>query len=155
MCTSSVRIVMQLDTWMNSAWGLSIRSIRHAHWPLFLWHVWRHSLKFCWYISSLILLLHCYLTVTCREKPNVLAVLQSQLISRTSTWCVRPLYMHRWIIMTHTLVTEIKKKLTQSDIGKHLAFHRDKTSKITVCLSILPQMQEPSPSLCRNPISIW
>jgi hypothetical protein len=47
MCTSSVRRVMQLDIWMKSPWGLSIRSIRHAHWPLFLWHVWHHSLKFC------------------------------------------------------------------------------------------------------------
>jgi len=47
MCTRSVRRVMQLDTWINLAWRVSFRSIRHAHWPLFLWHVWHHSLKFC------------------------------------------------------------------------------------------------------------
>jgi len=47
MCTRCVRRVMQLDTWMNTAWRLSFRSIRHAHRPLFLWHVWHHSLKFC------------------------------------------------------------------------------------------------------------
>jgi len=47
MCTRSVRWVMQLDTWLNLAWRLSFRSIRHAHWPLCLWHVWHHSLKFC------------------------------------------------------------------------------------------------------------
>ena len=47
MCTRSVRKVMQLNTWMNMAWRLSFRLIRHAHWPLFLWHVWHHSLKFC------------------------------------------------------------------------------------------------------------
>jgi len=47
MCTRSVRRVTQLHTWMNIAWRLSFRSIRHAHWPLFLWHVWHHSLKFC------------------------------------------------------------------------------------------------------------
>jgi len=47
MCTRSVRRVMQLDTWMNLAWWLSFRSIRHAHWPLCPWHIWHHSLKFC------------------------------------------------------------------------------------------------------------
>jgi len=47
MCTRSVQGVMQLDTWMNLAWWLSFRSIHHAHWLLFLWHVWHHSLKFC------------------------------------------------------------------------------------------------------------
>jgi hypothetical protein len=46
-CTRSVRRVMQLDTWLNLAWWLSFRSILHAHWPLFPWHVWHHSLKFC------------------------------------------------------------------------------------------------------------
>ena len=46
MCTRSVRRVVQLDTWMNVAWQLSFKSICHAHWPLFLWHVWHHSLKF-------------------------------------------------------------------------------------------------------------
>jgi len=29
--------------------------------------------------------------------------------SRTFTWCVRPLHMHRWIIMSHNFVTVIKK----------------------------------------------
>jgi len=47
MFTRSVRKVMQLDTWMNTAWRLSFRLIRHAHGPLFLWHLWHHSLKFC------------------------------------------------------------------------------------------------------------
>jgi len=47
LCTRSLRRVMQLDGWMNLAWRLSFRSIRHAHWPLFQWHVWHHSLKFC------------------------------------------------------------------------------------------------------------
>jgi len=49
--------------------------------------------------------------------------------------------MHRQIIMTHNFVTEIKKKLTGSEIGKQLAFQPDRTSKITVCISILPQTQ--------------
>jgi len=154
MCTRSVRRVMQLDTWMNTAWWLSFKSIRHANWPLLLWHVWHHSLKFCEHTSSLILLLLCHLTVSCRIKSNVMAVLQPDLDFRTFTWCVRPLHMHRWIIMSHNLVTEIKEKLTRSKIGKQLAFHHDQTSKGAVCTAILPQTQEPSPYLRRNPISI-
>jgi len=47
MCTRSVRGVMQLDTWINLAWQLSFRSIRHAHWLLSQWHVWHRPLKFC------------------------------------------------------------------------------------------------------------
>jgi len=117
LCTRSVRRVMQLDTCMNLAWQLSFRSIRHAHWPLFLWHLSHHSLKFCYRILSLILLLNCHLTATCRKTPHVLAVLQAELESRTFRWCVRPLHMHRRIIMSHNFVTEFKKQLTCSEIG--------------------------------------
>jgi hypothetical protein len=109
MCTRCVRQVMQLDTWMNSEWRLSFISIRGPHWPHFLWHVWHHSLKFCYHISSLTLLLLCCLTVTCTRKLNVWAVLQCNLDFRMFTWCVRPLHMHRQIIISHNLVTEIKK----------------------------------------------
>jgi len=155
MCTRSVRRVMQFDTWMHLPWRMSFRSIRHAHWPLFLWNVWHRSLKFWYHISSLILLLHCHFIVTCRKKLLILAILQCDVNSRTFTWCIRPLHMQRQIIMSHNFVTEIKNKLTRSEIGKQLAFQRDRTSQITVCISILPQTQEPSPSLRRNPISIW
>jgi len=155
MCTRSVRRVMQLVTWMNLALQLSFRSIRHAHWPLFLWHVWHHSLKFCSHILSLILHLLCHVTVTCKKKPKVMAVIQPNFDSRTFTWSVRPLHIHRRIIMSHNLVTQIKKKLTHSKISKQLAFHHDQMSKITVCTSIVEQTQELSPSLRQNPISIW
>ena len=155
MCTRSVRWVVQLDTWMNTAWQLSFRSISHANWPLLLWHVWHHSLKFCYHISSQILLLLCYSTVTYRIKSNMMAVLQPDVDFRTFTWCVWPLYMQRPIIMCHNSVPEIKQKLTGSKIGKQLAFHREQTSKSTVYISVLPQTQEPPPSLRRNPISIW
>jgi hypothetical protein len=84
-----------------------------------------------------------------------MTVLQSDLDSRTFTWCARPLHMHRRILMSHNLVTEIKQKLTRSKIGKQLAIHCDQTSKITDCTSNLLQMQEPSPSFLWNPISIW
>jgi hypothetical protein len=106
-------------------------------------------------MSSLILLLLYHITVTGRMKSNVMTVLQPDLDFRTFTWCVRPLHMHSRIIMSHNVVTEIKQKLTHSKIGKHLASHRDQTPKSTVCTSIVPQTQEPSPSLCQNAISIW
>jgi len=53
------------------------------------------------------------------------------------------------------MVTEIKKKLTCSKIGKQITFHQHLMSKITICLSIPPQTQEPSPCLCPNLISLW
>jgi hypothetical protein len=155
MCTRSVRRVMQLDTWMDTAWRLSFSLIRHALWPLFLWHVWHHSLKFCYHISSLIYILLCHLTDTCRIKPNVMATLQPDLDFRTFTWWVRPLHMHRGILISYNLVTEIKQNLTRIKIGKQLTFHRDQTSKSTVCTTILLRTKDPSPSLHRNPISIW
>jgi uncharacterized membrane protein YwaF len=96
-----------------------------------------------------------HLTVTCRIKLTVMAVLQPDLDSRSFTWCVWPLYMHRQIMISHNFVTEIQQKLTSRKIGKQLAFHCDQASKITVCTAILPLRQEPSPSLRRNPISIW
>jgi hypothetical protein len=150
----SVTTVMPLDTWMNAAWRMSFRSIHHGHWPLFLWHLWHHSLQLCKYILSLILLFLYYLTVTWRKKPNILAVLQCNCNSRMFIWWVQLLHMHIWIIMTHNLVTEIKKKLTGSNIGKQLSFHHYQTSTISVCICILPRTQESSPSVRQNPISI-
>jgi len=155
MCMRSVRRVMLLDTWMNAAWRSSFRLICMEHWPLFLWHIWHHSLKFCWYISSLILLLLGRLTVTCWCKSNVSAMLSPDMDSRTFTWCVWPLHKHRWIIMSHNLFTEIKKKRTRSKSGKQIAFHKQMTSIITLCLSVPLLTQEPSPCLRLNPKSIW
>jgi hypothetical protein len=84
-----------------------------------------------------------------------MAILQPNWDSRTFTWCVQPLHMYRRIIVSYNVVTEIKEKLTRSKIGEQLAFHDDQTSKITVCTPILPQRQEPSPSLRRNLIPVW
>jgi hypothetical protein len=44
--------------------------------------------------------------------------------------------------------------LTDSKIGKQIAFNHDLTSKITVCLSMPRQMQEPSSSLRPNSKSV-
>ena len=63
--------------------------------------------------------------------------------------------MHRRIMMSHNLVTEIKKKVTHSKIGKQIAFHQDMKSKMIIYISIPPQMQEPSPFLSLNPKSVW
>jgi hypothetical protein len=62
--------------------------------------------------------------------------------SRAFAWCIGPLHMHRRIIMSHNVVTEIKKMLTQSKIGTVIAFHRDVTSQIPICLSLSPLIQE-------------
>jgi len=96
-----------------------------------------------------------HLTVTRKEKSNLLAVLQSDLDSRNPSWCVGPFKMHRWIIMSHNLVTEIKEILTRSKIGTQFASHRDMMSKIQICLYIIPMMQGPSPCLRPDTISIW
>jgi hypothetical protein len=58
-------------------------------------------------------------------------------------------------IMAQNLIPEIKIMLTRGKFGKQLAFHSDQTAKIPVCSGLLPQTQEPSPSLRRNLISIW
>jgi hypothetical protein len=122
-CTRSVWRLMQFDTCMNAAWQSLFRQICIELWPFCLWHVWHHSLKYCLYISSPTVLLLCRLTVTCRSKLNVLAVIQCNWDSRTFTWCIQPLLMYRRIIMSHHLDIEINNKLTCSKIGKQIAFH--------------------------------
>jgi len=84
----------------------------------------------------------------------VLAVFPRDVHSRAFTRCVQPLHMHRGIIISHNLVTEIKKKVAPSKIDKQIAFHWDMTLKITVSQCIALQMQEPSPCLRPNPKSI-
>jgi len=68
MFTRPVRRVMQLDGWINTAWLSSCRQICIEHWQLLLWVVWHHSLEFCSYISSLILLLLSHLTLISKQK---------------------------------------------------------------------------------------
>jgi len=84
----------------------------------------------------------------------MLAILLPDLDSGTFTSCIQPLHMHRRIIMSHNLITEIKRKLKLSNIGKQIAFHHDLMSKITDFQSIPQQMQELSPCLRPNPKSI-
>jgi len=86
---------------------------------------------------------------------DLFALLQPDTDSRSCAWCVWPLHMHRQIIMSHNIVTGIKNKLTCSTFGKQIAFQWDMTSKIPICLTILPMTQEPLPWHCLNLISIW
>ena len=146
---------MQLDAWWHIAWQWSCRHICIEHWPLHLWLVWNHSLIFCSYISSPLLLLHSHITLIGNQKSSCLALLQPDSDSGTFTWYVRHMHMHRRNIMSHNLVTKIKKMLTHSKIGAQIAFHWDMTSKMTICLSIPPLMEKLSLCLCRNPICIW
>jgi len=155
MCTRSLWRVMQLDAWMNAAWWSSFRQIRIVHWRVLLWRVWHQSLKYCNSILSQLYFLLSHLTVIGKQVSSLLVILPPDLHSRTFGWCVPPLHMHRRIIVSHNLVTEVKKKLTSSKIGTQIEFHWDLTSKIVFGLSIPLVTQEPSSCLHPNPISIW
>jgi len=146
---------MQWDAWMHAAWWCSFRQIRILYWLLIWWLLWHNSHKFCSYILSLIYLLLSYITVIDKPKSTVLAILQSDLGSRTFTWCIRPLHRQQWIVMSHNFVTDIKNTLTHSKIGAQIPFYWHLTSKIPICLTIPALAQEPSSCLCSNPISIW
>jgi len=88
------------------------------------------------------------------QKSSWFAILQPDLNSGTLAWWVRRRHMHRRIIMSRNLVTKTQKKLTESKIGRQIAFHRDMTSKMSICVSIPPLAEEPSPCLRPNPICL-
>ena len=154
MWTRSVRRVFQLNGWIN-LWLRSLDS------QIGVEHMTAPSMT---RITSLTWILLVYfvanigfafsLDIKQKYQSNLMAFLQLDLGSRTFTWCVRPLHIHRWIIMSHNWVTEINKKLTGSTISTQIAFHQDMTSKITICISIRPMTAEPSQCLHLNPISI-
>jgi hypothetical protein len=50
---------------------------------------------------------------------------QLLLVSSIFVWHIRPLHMHRGIIMSHNLVTEIKKLPTHRKIDLRITFCRD------------------------------
>jgi len=62
-CTRWVQTVMRMDAFMNAAWWSAFRLICVGHRPHLQWLGRDHSLKFCLYISSLILLLAYHWTV--------------------------------------------------------------------------------------------
>ena len=57
--------------------------------------------------------------------------------------------------MSHNLVTEMQKKLTNSKIATQIAVQRDMSPMIAILLSIPPVTLDPSPLLIWNQISIW
>jgi len=85
---------------------------------------------------------------------SLLVLLQSYLDSRSFEWYVRPLHMHRKIIVSHSLVTEIKKRLTQTKIGTQIAFQWHLTSKWGICVCIAPVTKEPLSFLHLNRHSV-
>jgi len=95
------------------------------------------------------------LTVIGEQESDWLAFQQPDMDSRTFALCVRPMHMHRRIIMSHNLVTETKKMLRGRKIGTQIAFRRDMTSNIHICILIPPMTRELSPCLRQNLISIW
>jgi len=63
----------------------------------------------------------------------MLVIHQPELDPGILAWRKQPLHIHRRIIMSHNLVTEIKEKLTHSEMGKTNAFPRDMSTKIAIC----------------------
>jgi len=112
-------------------------------------------ITFCWCISSIIPLLLSLWQVFSKQTLSWVTPLPSDLDSRTLALCIQSLNMHRWIIMSHTLVTKIKKNLADSEIGTQVVFHRDLSSKISVEPTLLRMMQDPSPCVRPNLISMW
>jgi len=80
-----------------------------------------------------------HLFVTGRTISRLLIVVQGDMMSRTLAWPIRPLHMHRWIIMSHKLVTEIKWKLTCSKLGTGIALQIDTLSPMPICHSFHPR----------------
>jgi len=85
---------------------------------------------------------------------HLLVFLLPDLEPKPFAWCEWPLHMHWQIIVSHNLVTEIKKMLTHSQICTQIPFQWDMTSKDSICLSIPPVMQELLPFLRLNLISV-
>jgi len=105
-------------------------------------------------IPNIVLLSH--LPVIGQMILSSLVVPQPDLKSSTFTWCIWSLHIHRRIISSHNLVTVINKKLAHSKIGTGITILLDLTTRIIICLSILPAMLKPSPSFHLNPIStLW
>jgi hypothetical protein len=63
--------------------------------------------------------------------------------------------MNRRIIMSHTLVTEIKKMVTHSKVGTLITFHRDMSSIITNCAGSGKMTKEPLQYVDLNPVPVW
>jgi len=57
--------------------------------------------------------------------------------------------------MSHNLITEIKKMLTQSRMGTPMTFHRDESSMITNCAGSVLMTNELVQYVHLNPISVW
>lgn len=74
------------------------------------------------------------MTVTDQTISSSLVVYQLNLESRSFAWAIQPLHIHKGIIMSPTLVTEIKQKLPCRKRGTRIAFTRDTSSKMAMCL---------------------
>jgi len=106
-------------------------------------------------ISSLIVFVLSHLTETVLVPCSVLVVMQANVDTKLFAWYIPPFHMHWQIILSHSLVTEIKLKLTGSKIGSWIAFLLDRMSNRVLFLSILPVTHGPSPFLRPNSIVIW
>jgi len=93
--------------------------------------------------------------VTGKAISSSLVIYQLELDCRTFAPPARPLHLHRQIIFSQNLVTDIKKTLTHSKIDTRIAYPRNISSKIAIRESILLAMCKSSPFPCPNPMWIW
>jgi len=150
MCPRSDWRVMLWDTLVKAAWQSSFILCHMAYWPLLPSLVWHHWHKFCLFIWSWYWFLHSHFTVICKTMSSWLVVKPYELQSRTFAWSVWLLYMHRHIIVAHTLVNELSKKLTCSKIGARIVSQGDTRLEIQTFGSIPALTQMLSPCLCQN-----
>ena len=85
----------------------------------------------------------------------LVVIMQLILDAWTFARYIPALLMHRRIIMSHSLATDIKYKLSRSTIGTQIAFRLEMPLGIVIWVSSLPARNTPSQFLCPNPISIW
>lgn len=78
------------------------------------------------FVSNIVLVSD--LIVIGRMISGSLVVSQCDLENRTSPWPIRPLHIHRQIVMSHISDTEMKLKLTCTKIGTLNTFPRDTSS---------------------------
>ena len=63
--------------------------------------------------------------------------------------------MHRQLIMSHNLFTDIKNQLTRRKIVTYISFYQDMKSTIPLCISISLQNKGMLRYVRPNLISIW
>jgi hypothetical protein len=137
----------------------NMMAVIHTDWchasTSLLWLELHNWVIFCLYILSLIEIAHCHLsqrakTISCRSVVN-----QTPFEPRIFICAVWPLHMHRWIILDYTLVTEIKKLLTNNKIHTFNTVCGDISWIMAIYTASLGTKNEPLRFIHLYPIVVW